>query len=117
MNLTRGAIHWVGFPTSNGREQAGRRPAVIIQDQSVAGSLPVVFAIPITGSIAALRFPGTVAIDPTSENGLTTRSVALVFQLRAVDRRRIEEQAGVLTGEVLDELFTTLDRLLGRSNS
>ncbi|HBI41309.1 MAG TPA: type II toxin-antitoxin system PemK/MazF family toxin [Planctomycetales bacterium] len=117
MNLTRGAIHWVGFPTTNGREQAGRRPAVIVQHEVVASSLPVVLAIPITGSVAALRFPGTVAIDSTSENGLSTRSVALVFQLRAVDRRRIEERAGILSDEVLDKLFTTLDQLLGRRHS
>jgi mRNA interferase MazF len=115
MNLTRGAIHWIGFPTSNGREQAGRRPAVIVEDESVVGQLPVVLAIPITGSLAALRFPGTVAVDPTSENGLSARSAALVFQLRAVDRRRIEERAGVLSDEVLGELFVALDHLLVRN--
>jgi mRNA interferase MazF len=117
MKLARGAIHWVGFPTSNGREQAGRRPAIIVQDEVIADALPVVFAIPVTGSLAALRFPGTVAIDPTSENGLSSRSVALVFQLRAVDRRRIEERAGVLSDEMLGKLFAALDQLLGRGHT
>jgi mRNA interferase MazF len=115
MKLARGAIHWVGFPKANGREQAGRRPAVIVQDEAVAGFLPVVLAVPVTGSVAAARFAGTVVIDPTPENGLSARSVALVFQLRAVDRLRIEERVGVVSEEVLGELFTALDHLLGRN--
>jgi mRNA-degrading endonuclease toxin of MazEF toxin-antitoxin module len=37
-----GDIHWVRLPVANGREQRGRRPAVILQDDQYAGGLPVV---------------------------------------------------------------------------
>ena len=37
-----GDIHWVQAPAANGREQGGRRPAVILQDDQYAGGLPVV---------------------------------------------------------------------------
>ena len=115
MKLTRGAIHWIGFPAVNGREQAGRRPAVILSDEAAGASLPVVLVVPVTGSLASSRFAGTVVIDATPDNGLSARSVALVFQMRAVDRRRIEERAGVLSDAVLGELFAALDQMLGRN--
>jgi mRNA-degrading endonuclease toxin of MazEF toxin-antitoxin module len=43
------------------------------------------------------RFPGTVVIDPSKSNGLTARSVALVFQLGACDVRRIGRKIGRLS--------------------
>jgi mRNA interferase MazF len=53
-------------------------------------------------------------IQPTAENGLSDPSVALVFQLRAVDRRRIGGRIGTVSAVVLAELFATLDKLMGR---
>ena len=115
MTLTHGAIHWIRFPSANGREQAGRRPAIVVQDETSAGLLPVVLVVPVTGSLAASRFAGTMVIDPTPENGLLARSVALVFQMRAVDRRRIEDCIGIASAEVMAEIFAALDKLFGRT--
>ena len=47
-------------------------------------------------------------------NGLQYQSVALVFQTRAVDRRRVGDQIGVVSPELLAEIFAVLDRRLGR---
>jgi mRNA interferase MazF len=86
--MTIGDIHWVQLPAANGHEQGGRRPAVILQNDAYAGRLPVVLVVPLTTARAAMRFAGTTLIRPTAENGLQQASVALVFQLRAIDRRR-----------------------------
>lgn len=48
-----------------------------------------------------MRFTGTTLIRPTAENGLRQVSVALVFQLRAIDRRRLQERIGSVSTEVL----------------
>jgi mRNA interferase MazF len=109
-----GDIHWVDLPVANGREQQGRRPAVIFQNDDYAGDLPVVLVVPLTTARAALRFVGTTHIPPTAENGLRQTSVALVFQLRAIDRRRIQERIGSVSEEVLQALFEELGRLTGR---
>jgi len=77
----------------NGHEQRGRRPAVILQDEQYAGELPVVLVLPLTTTRAAMRFAGTALIQPTAENGLRQGSVALVFQLRAIDRHRVNVEA------------------------
>jgi mRNA-degrading endonuclease toxin of MazEF toxin-antitoxin module len=62
-----------------------------------------------------MRFAGTTLIRPTAENGLRRVSVALVFQLRAIDRRRIQERIESVSVEVLHEIFEDLGKLTGRS--
>src|SRR5215475_1633220 len=106
-----GDIHWVDLPAANGREQRGRRPAVVLQDDDYGGNLPVVLVVPLTTARAAMRFAGTTLIRPTAENGLRQASVALVFQLRAIDRRRIQEQIGSIGETVLREVLAELDKL------
>jgi mRNA interferase MazF len=110
-----GDIHWVQLPTANGREQRGRRPAVILQDEQYAGGLPVILVVPLTTTQAALHFAGTTRIQPSTENGLRQVSVALVFQLRAIDRQRVEERIGSVSRAVLNEIFAELDKLTGRN--
>jgi len=81
-----GDLYWVELRASGGRAQAGRRPAIILQQTS---NLPTVLVVPITSQQDALRFPGTVLIESTKENGLLHDSVALVFQLTAIDIRHV----------------------------
>jgi mRNA interferase MazF len=111
--MTIGEIHWVDLPDTGGREQAGRRPAIIIQNDGYAGSLPTVLVIPLSSAIAALRFPGTAAIKANETSGLRTDSVALVFQLRAIDRGRIKEKIGIVSESDVLEIRSELAKLLG----
>jgi hypothetical protein len=41
-----GDIHWVELPASTGREQHGRRPGIVIQEDSYSAGLPVVLVVP-----------------------------------------------------------------------
>jgi mRNA interferase MazF len=113
--VTVGDIHWVQLPAANGHEHRGRRPAVILQDDHYAGGLPVVLVVPLTTARGTMRFAATVLIQPTAENGLSQVSVALVFQLRAIDRRRVQERIGSIGETVLREMRAELDKLIGRT--
>jgi mRNA-degrading endonuclease toxin of MazEF toxin-antitoxin module len=61
----------------------------------------------------ALRFPATWRIDPTPANGLSSPSVALVFQLGASDIRRIQQRLGRLNDANLQALQTIAKKLQG----
>jgi mRNA interferase MazF len=111
--VNRGEIWSVSLPFSTGREQAGQRPAVVIQDAAYGQSSPLALVVPLTSQLAALRFPATVRIEPTSQNGLTRTSVALVFQTRALDRSRFTHQLGILAEEDLNRILFELRRLTG----
>jgi mRNA-degrading endonuclease toxin of MazEF toxin-antitoxin module len=91
-----GDIHWVELPKANGREQQGRRPAIVIQSTSYAGSLPTVLVVPLSSAKRALRFAGTTLVRASPSSGLRTDSVALVFQCRAIDRTRVRERMGAI---------------------
>ena len=109
-----GEMYWVDFPPSTGHEQSGRRPAIVIQDDTYAGLLGTAIVVPVTGQPANARFPGTVSVIPTAQNGLLKLSVVLVFQARAIDRRRFGNRIGVVEAAVLGLIYAELDRLTGR---
>ena len=110
-----GDICWIDLPTANGHEQRGRRPAVVVQDDNYGGGLPVVLVVPLTTVRSAIRFAGTMLIRPTPENRLQHESVALVFQLRAIDRRRLQERIGTVNTQVMNAIFEELAKLTGRN--
>jgi len=114
VNSRRGDIYWVSFPSSEGREQSGRRPALVIQHDPFTLSLPTVLVVSITSNLRAASFPGTIRIDPTDANGLNVPSVLLVFQLRAIDKRRLSNQAGKISESQLEEVLKMIDLLLGK---
>jgi mRNA-degrading endonuclease toxin of MazEF toxin-antitoxin module len=63
-----GDIHWVELPNVGGREQSGKRPAIFLQDDAYAGSLPTTIVVPLSSAVAALRFPGTALIKASLNN-------------------------------------------------
>jgi mRNA interferase MazF len=69
--------------------------------------------VPFTSNLAALRFPYTFRVDPTPENGLARPSVLLVFQLRAIDKKRLGNRIGRLEQHDLRQLETEMRGLLG----
>ncbi len=108
-----GDIHWVELPDADGREQAGRRPAIVMQDDVYAGNLPTTIVIPLSSALAALRFPGTASVMATQSSGLRADSVALVFQIRAIDRSRVKSALGSVSEQELIEIKTEVAKLLG----
>lgn len=112
--MTRGEIWRVRIPFAPGHAQAGERPAIIAQADLLIASLPTVLIVPFTSTPGAARFAGTLLVQPDGRNGLTTPSIALVFQLRALDKRDLIQRLGILDAQTLDEVFSLLDQLTGR---
>ena len=110
-----GDLVWVEFPAGAGRAQAGRRPAIVAQVPHASAALPTVLLIPLTSQQDALRFPGTVLVEPDAVNGLRRPSVALVFQLTAIDKRFFPGPSlGVVSPAVMATIWEVLDEITGR---
>lgn len=90
--MEKGEIRIVKLPESGGREQYGTRPVIIVSDTDD----DIAIIIPFTTNFQSLQFPNTIEIEPSDQNGLEAASVALVFQIRAIDERRIHRKIGVL---------------------
>src|SRR5690242_7993147 len=102
--MTLDDLYWVDLPDRGGREQRGRRPAIIWQDDTAFPNLPTVLLIPLTSRLDAQRFAGTWLVQPTPMNELSVASVALVFQLGAADIRRVTARIGRLDPTDLDAI-------------
>lgn len=111
--MTIGEIRRLDLPPLGGHAQSGRRPAIIVQSQGSIHRIPTVLVIPLTSQLDALRFPGTVLVEADTQNGLRRGSVALVFQLTALDQRYLKEPLGKIT-KVIDEIWPAFDELVGR---
>ncbi len=108
--MARGDILLVSLPDSNKREEKGNCPAIAVQTDVV--NSPMLMIVPVTSSLGALRFPFSVKIEPSEYNGLTLDSVAMVFQMRAIDRKRIIRKIGELEQEFLTQIDAEIWRML-----
>lgn len=112
--MKRAEVWTAALPAAAGREQSGQRPCLIIQDASYGQASPLVLVVPLTSQLGALRFPATVQIEAKSSSGLSQTSIALVFQVRAVDRSFFIRKLGVVTSKELDTVLIELGKLTGQ---
>lgn len=114
--MARGDIVLVNLPQpagAAGHEQVGRRPALVVHDDATSPTLSVIMIIPFTSKLSAERFPHTIFVEPSPENGLALPSVLLVLQLRAIDRSRIDKTIGRLEAGLMERVNAEMRRMLG----
>ena len=114
--MTRGDIVLVNLlqaANGTGHEQVGIRPALIVQDDSISETFSIIVIVPFTSSLKAQRFPHTILIRPSAQNGLNALSVLLVFQLRAIDKKRVTKKIGRLEDELMLKVNAEMKALLG----
>jgi len=82
---------------TKGSEQAGSRPVLVISRERINQLLPVVNVIPLTSHKSALRiiYPNEVLL-PAGVAGLRAGSIALCYQIRTLDKSRLERDLGEL---------------------
>lgn len=110
--MQEGDIYLVEIPLSSGHEQAGLRPAIIVQALG-SEKLPTVLIVPLTSKLKAAEFPFTFIIEPNQFNNLDAASVALVFQLRAIDKKRLKNKIGKIEWAKLELLKQNLKEIMG----
>jgi mRNA interferase MazF len=105
--IRRGEIWLVDLTDAKGHEQRGDRPALIMGS---ANGLIVV--VPLTTTLATMRFSHTHSISPTAQNGLDRESVALVFQIVALDHDRFMHKIGDVEEPELQAVSALIKDLL-----
>ena len=107
--MEKGEIWIVQFYSKKGREQEGTRPAIIIANTKT----DLVLLIPLTSNLEALKkLPFTAKIEKTNNNGLEKDSVALIFQLQALDKKRLISKIGDTESHYLDKINEIIKDLL-----
>lgn len=102
--MKKGEIWTIELPSTTASEQMGTRPSVIIAEADANISI----IIPFTSNIQALKYSHTILVPNSPVNGLITDSVLLLFQIRAIDNKRILKKIGKME----EEYITQMDRML-----
>ncbi|MGF1478453.1 MAG: type II toxin-antitoxin system PemK/MazF family toxin [Cyanophyceae cyanobacterium] len=98
--MKRGDVYIANLNPSRGSEQAGIRPAIVVQRNQLAHFTRTIVIVPLTSNLRRTRIPGTVLI-PAGEEGLTEDSVALCYQVAVIDQQRLIWQIGTLSPQYL----------------
>lgn len=103
----RGHLVWLTFDPHAGREQAGRRPALIVSPAAYNGRARLALVCPITGQIKGYPF------EVPLPSGLVVSGVVLADHLKSVDwAARRAAFAGKAPEGVLSEVLAKLAPLL-----
>lgn len=102
----RGDVVWTDFDPQAGREQAGKRPALILSPKAYNSKTGLAVMVPITRQVKG--YPFEVAIDISSLSG-----VVLSDHLKSLDwRARGIRLVGKVSAEILEQVTANIATLL-----
>lgn len=112
--IRRGEVYFVDLDPVRGREQAGRRPVLVLSVDAI-NRLPLVVTVVVgtKGENIAKDYPSNVRVS-ASESGLPLETVFLCFQLRSIDPKRFPDKpAGRISGKILENVENAVRRCIG----
>ena len=114
MTIKRGEIYFVNLNPVRGREQAGKRPVLILSIDPI-NRLPLVVTVVVgtKGENISRDYSTNVRVS-SKESGLPLETVFLCFQIRSLDSARFTPKpVGCLTEKKMSEVETAIKYCLG----
>ncbi|MGH7835926.1 MAG: type II toxin-antitoxin system PemK/MazF family toxin [Candidatus Binatia bacterium] len=99
----RGEVYLVNFDPTLGAEIQKTRPALIVQNDLANRYSAITIVAAITSQFDTPLYPTEVSISPP-EGGLRTDSVALLNQIRSIDKQRLVRRLGTLKPGTMDQV-------------
>jgi len=110
--LRRGEVYLVSFDPTLGAEIRKTRPALILQNDVANRFSPITIVAAITSQVEPDLYPTEVLLK-AAEGGLKVDSVALLNQIRSIDRQRLIRRLGRLSRETMLKVDRALVLSLG----
>ncbi|MBT4384951.1 type II toxin-antitoxin system PemK/MazF family toxin [Candidatus Peregrinibacteria bacterium] len=108
--IKQGDIFFANLNPTKGHEQSGMRPVIVLQNSILNKHLNTVIIAPITGNLQAKNFMLTFFL-PKGISKLPKDSVALLFQMRCIDKARLQKKCGKIPEASLGKMKRKLSRL------
>jgi mRNA interferase MazF len=112
MKVERGEIWLANLDPTKGSEQAGTRPIIIFQENTISKFTSTIITIPLTTNLRRVALPSCLLVS-SGQGGLNQDSVALCHQLRVLDKTRLIKRLGQLDINTIAELERTILFTLG----
>lgn len=101
--IRRGEIYYADLSPVVGSEQGGIRPVLIIQNDVGNKYSPTVIVSAITSQLGKAKLPTHIELSAEKYH-LPKDSVALLEQIRTLDKRRLREKVTTLSSEKMREV-------------
>ena len=89
-----------------GHEEQYTHPCIVVKFNKFVDMATI---IPFTSNIQALKdFPYTQIINPNTSNGLTTQSIAMIYQIRSLSKQRFLRKRGKIGKIDFGKIITIL---------
>jgi mRNA interferase MazF len=112
MTFKRGEIGLANLDPTRGSEQAGTRPLLVLQNDTINKFTSTALTIPLTTNLRRALLPSCLQIRK-GEGGLLSDSVALCHQLRVVDKSRLIRKLGAVSEETIKQVESVVLFTLG----
>lgn len=97
-----------------GSEQGKTRPVLVVSEEEINQILPVVNVLPITSRKPGRKVYPNEVLLPAETDGLEKESIALCYQIRTLDKRRLIKEIGKIDGlEIQEEIIEAMSFQLG----
>lgn len=107
--ILRGDLFWAELDPVRGREQAGRRPVLVLSHEVFNERSGTVIAVAITSEPPRAGFPLTVALG---SQGLPKKSWVKVSQIRTLSTARLGRRIGHISAEEIDLVIQGLNEII-----
>lgn len=110
--IKRGEVYYADLSPVVGSEQGGFRPVLILQNDVGNKYSPTVIVTAITSQLGKAKLPTHIELS-AEEYNLPKNSVALLEQIRTLDKRRLKEKVTKLSDGKMKEVNRALLISLG----
>jgi mRNA interferase MazF len=108
--MNQGEIWYTNLNPSEGSEQAGFRPVVIISGNLLNKYANILICCPLTTKIK--NYHGNLILQPSDQNGLTETSEVLTFHVRSLSKNRLKKKIGFLSKSEIGKIQKCLNEIL-----
>ena len=109
--LKRGEIYYADLSPVVGSEQGGLRPVLVVQNDIGNKYSPTVIVVAITSQLDKAKLPTHIELGKNF--GLAKDSVALMEQIRTIDKRRLQEKIGEIDELKMNQINSAIQISLG----
>lgn len=108
--ILRGDVYWADLNPIRGKEQAGRRPVLILSHDVFNERSGTVIALALTSQSQRAGFPLTLELQ---SKGLSKKSWVKISQIRTLAVERIGPRLGKVRVEELVQVVDGLNEIIG----
>ncbi|MBI2638856.1 type II toxin-antitoxin system PemK/MazF family toxin [Candidatus Peregrinibacteria bacterium] len=101
--ILQGDIYLADLNPVKGHEQAGFRPVLVLQNNTLNKNLNTVIIAPLTTNLKAKGYLTTYFLDKKTSH-LPQDSIVLLYQIRTIDKERLKKKVSQLHHDIFHNI-------------